>query len=79
MLLIEFETGAQGTIQVSGVAHTGDRGQEQHITLHGESGTLEADLTSAGAEIGDARHDNKPLETLSIPDRLWANADRTGS
>lgn len=35
ILLVQFESGAQGSIQVSGVAHVGDRNQEPHLVLHG--------------------------------------------
>src|SRR5919206_4823307 len=57
LLAVEFANGAQGTIQVSAVAHVGDRGQEQQVILHGESGTLEIVYTGMGAEIRGARHD----------------------
>ena len=78
-LLLEFENGAQGVIQVSAVAHVGDRGQEQHVILHGEAGTLEADQSFLETEIRGARHDEKQLVALSVPDRLWGNVDRTGA
>jgi predicted dehydrogenase len=79
MLILQFKNGAQGTIQVSAVAHVGDRGQEQHIVLHGQDGTLEMDYTRRGAEVRGARHDYEQFETLTVPDRLWGDVDRTSS
>ena len=79
MLLLEFENGAQGAIQLSAVAHAGDRGQEQYVILHGQSGTLEADYTLLDTEIRGVRHGEKQFEALPIPDRLWGNVDRSGS
>jgi predicted dehydrogenase len=90
MLLLAFENGAQGAIHVSAVAHTADRVQEQHIILHGASGTLEADHSMQGtdwaqgvyrttSELRGARGDSARFEVLPIPERLWANADPSWS
>jgi predicted dehydrogenase len=76
-LLLEFENGAQGTIQLSAVAHVGERGQEQHVVLHGESGTLEADYSHLDAEIHGVRHDEKQFAALPAPSRLWGDVDQT--
>ena len=77
VLLLEFENGAQGMIQMSAVAHVADRAQEQHIVLHGEGGTLEADLSGSGGVIHGARHDEQRFQTLPVPDDLWGDVDRT--
>jgi predicted dehydrogenase len=77
LLAFEFANGAHGTIQVSAVAHVGDRGQEQHVVLHGESGTLEIVYSDLGAEIRGARHDEEHLDILPVPDELWGDADRS--
>jgi predicted dehydrogenase len=77
MLLLEFAKAAQGMIQLSAVAHTADRNQEQHVTLHGAAGTLEVSQTGLGAEVRGARAEEKPFETLAVPDRLWEGVDRT--
>jgi predicted dehydrogenase len=79
MLLLDFENGAQGSIQLSAMAHIGDRGQEQHVILHGKSGTIEAHQTFLGSEIQGARQDEKQIQPLPVPDRLWAGVDRTAS
>ena len=87
MLLLEFENGAQGSIQVSAVAHTADRVQEQRMVLHGESGTLELDYSFLGSdfangvvrtpcELRGARARDGQFQSIRVPDRLWENADR---
>src|SRR5690242_292062 len=40
MLLLEFADGAQGMIHVTAVAHVRGRGQDQHVALFGEGGTI---------------------------------------
>jgi len=77
LLAIQFVNGAQGMIQVSAVAHVGERDQEQHIVLHGEEGTLEVAFTFTGAEIRGARHDEEHFRILPVPDELWGEVDRT--
>jgi predicted dehydrogenase len=80
-LILEFENGAQGILQFSAVAYGADRGQEQHVVLHGEGGTLEVDValtgTEAGAVLRGARHDDERFETLSVPDDFWGDVDRS--
>jgi predicted dehydrogenase len=75
-LLVEFADGAQGIIEASAVAHI-TRGQEKHIRLYGQSGTLEVDETSMDSEIRGARQDEKQSQVLPIPDELWEGVDRT--
>ena len=74
-LVVEFANGAQGTLEVSAVAHI-TRGQERCIRLYGQSGTLEADESFTDGEIRGARQDEKQLQVLSIPEELWAGVDR---
>ena len=69
MLTLEFESGAQGMIHVSSVAHVGDHGQEQQIFLHGQAGTLEVDFAFGKAyTIRGGRHDEETIKPLVIPD-----------
>jgi predicted dehydrogenase len=83
LLAVEFVNGAQGIIQVSAVAHLGDRGVEQHLILHGEAGTLQAKVLFEGVEseavIRGARHYEGQFQTLPIPDELWGEVDRSAS
>ena len=77
MLLLEFEGGAQGMIQLCAVARVDDRGQEQHIMLHGEAGTLELDARLMEAEVRGLRQGQERIEMLPVPDELWEGADAT--
>jgi predicted dehydrogenase len=79
LLLVEFENGAQGSIQVSAVTHTADRGVEQHLSLYGEGGTLHADVVFEGVENGSvirgARQNEAQFQTLPLPDELWGQVE----
>ncbi|HJZ46918.1 MAG TPA: Gfo/Idh/MocA family oxidoreductase [Roseiflexaceae bacterium] len=63
-LMLLFQNGAQATIQLSSVVHVGDRGQEQHVILSGEAGTLEIHQTFGGAEIYGARSNEQQFTRL---------------
>jgi predicted dehydrogenase len=75
-LVIECARGTQGVMQLSSLAHIGARGMDQRITLHGESGTLEARATFSSAEIHGAPADEDEFRPLPIPDRLLEGVDR---
>ena len=75
-LALRFANGAQGTIQVSAVAHLGDRGMQQQVILYGAQGTLEADLSfSRGWELRGARSDEPQIRLLPIPERIVGQVD----
>ena len=76
LLALEFESGAQGYLQASAVAHVGRRGQEQQVVLHGRAGTLEAGYTLGGASVSGARQGERDFVQLPVPDRFWGEADR---
>jgi predicted dehydrogenase len=77
VLAVEFANGAQGVIQVSAVAHTGDREFGQHVALHGQSGTLEVEAYFLlGAEVRGVRDSEKQFQKLAVPDELWGDVDR---
>jgi len=76
MLAIEFENGTQGSMHLSSLAHIGTRGMDQRITLHGESGTLEARATFTSAEICGAREDEEEFRPLPIPVRILEGVDK---
>jgi predicted dehydrogenase len=63
-LTLAFQNGAQATLQLSSVVHVGDRGQEQHIVLSGEDGTLEIYHTFRHAEVRGARSDERHFTQL---------------
>jgi predicted dehydrogenase len=71
LLAVEYANGAQGMIHASTVAHTADRLREQYVTVHGEHGTLEAELRLRGAEAGTtvrgARQEDNSFQVLPTP------------
>jgi predicted dehydrogenase len=75
-LNVVFEDGAQGAIHVSWLAHVGRRSQEQVVVLHGEDGTLEAEMSYLATEIRGVRWGEETFETLAVPDELWGAVDR---
>jgi predicted dehydrogenase len=86
LLNVEFANGSQGMIHTSTVAYTGGRGLEQHISLYGDQGTVEADLNFANFGRGGAfmavraasTPDGKFVE-LGIPDHIWGVVPRDES
>jgi len=76
MMAIEFENGTQGSMQLSSLAYLGTRGWDQNITMHGESGTLEAKGTLISAEIRGVRDGEKAFHLLPVPDRLIEDVDK---
>jgi predicted dehydrogenase len=77
-LVLRFAGGAQGAIQVSAVAHLGDRFMQQRVILHGAQGTLEADLPcNGGWEVRGARTEEPVIRPLPIPERIIGQLDRT--
>jgi len=71
IVTLEFANGTHATIQVSAVAHTGDRWAEQHLALHGDAGTLYLDVSFHGAESGvvirGAQRNEDRFHTLLVP------------
>jgi predicted dehydrogenase len=71
-LAVQFMNGAIGAIQVSSVAHVGDHGQEQHLVLHGEGGTLETTTYLNGESILHGfRSNEQTICTIPIDQDLW--------
>jgi predicted dehydrogenase len=75
LMSIEFENGAQGSMQLSSLVCLGSRGWDQSMTLHGESGTLEAKATASSAEIHGVRDGENEFQVVSVPDRLLKGVD----
>jgi predicted dehydrogenase len=73
-LLVDFQSGASGTIHVSSVAHVGNRSFEERVTLHGDQGTLEGGYAvggqTAGAWLRGARGDEPELRPIPLPEHL---------
>lgn len=79
VLALEFVNGGHATMNLSAVTHMADRGEEQHVILHGEDGTLEA-LSEHGevpqATLRGVRKGEEKFQNLKVPDELWGDADR---
>lgn len=75
--LLEFDNGAQGIVQLSGVAHTGNVAFEQQVALYGDSASLIADLKLGrdSPQLQLARND-EPFQAVTIPDRLLIGVDQ---
>jgi predicted dehydrogenase len=77
LLSLKFEDGSQGMIQVSALTHTGDRGMELQVALHGEAGRLEVDLNfKDGYVIRGARSGEDQIRPLRIPDDILNGIDQ---
>lgn len=63
-------------MQLSSLAYIGECGMDQRITLHGESGTLEARATFKSAEIRGIRDDENEFHLFPIPDRILEGVDK---
>jgi predicted dehydrogenase len=70
LLALEFENGAQGMVHVSYVPYLGNRMFEMNVTLHGQSGTLEAFFSALTVEVRASRDDRKTVETKTFPEYL---------
>ena len=78
MLLLEFESGARGSIHVTSLAYEpGPFGQRHEMDLHGSAGTLrlDNDWLSVQRVDGSREGDAETLE-LPIPGELYAGARR---
>ena len=77
VVMLEFVNEAQGTIQVSAVAHLGDSDTKHHVALYGELGTLDAEYTFPGTALYGVRHDEKQFRSLPVPDSFWGDVDKS--
>lgn len=76
VILLQFENGAQGTIQASTVAYENTPfGQTHHMEFHGSDGTLYSftdwDKTQ---RVSGAKAGKGALKPLRIPERIWNGA-----
>lgn len=81
LMTVEFANGSQGIIHTSAVAYTGGRGLEQHITLYGDKGTVEADFSfgnfggdsGATMAVRAASTPDGRFADLEIPSHIWGS------
>ena len=77
VLTVEFENGAQGVLHISDVAYAGSV-MDFSMALHGESGAVEALVSSSGREeLRGLKEGEASFSSLSVPDRFWEGVDRS--
>jgi predicted dehydrogenase len=70
-VLVQFSSGAHGTVDVSSVARTGKSYPEQQVALHGEAGSLVIELSlSSGLSLRYAKGDD-PLQDVAVPESYF--------
>lgn len=77
-VLLDFENGAQGVVQVSCVAYEDTPlTQTHHMEFHGSGGTLyhvvDWDQTQ---RVSGAREGEGPVKELTVPDYIWGDVRR---
>ncbi len=77
VILTEFANGAQGTFQLSAVARVDDPFLEQSISLHGEAGSLVAELKMGGTPKLELAKGDEPFEIVTIPAPYLEGVDLT--
>lgn len=76
LLTLQYADGSQGVIQVSAVAHVGQRDIDCQVVLYGEAGTLEVDFNfHDGYVIRGARSGEAQINALTIPDDILQGID----
>jgi predicted dehydrogenase len=71
LMIMKFKEGGQGVIQVSAVAHLGNRGMEFQIVLYGQAGTLELSFIQGESYVvRGARSDEADIKPLPIPGHI---------
>jgi predicted dehydrogenase len=75
LVAVEFADGAQATVQVSGVAQVGERGQDFQIGLYGEAGSLEVNFDFANSRLRGVRAGDKTWQELPVPEGFLGRGD----
>lgn len=72
MLTLSFASGALASLEISAVAHTAERVQEQSVTLYGINGTLETQFRFGMPHysVRGASSDQESFAELNIPQSL---------
>lgn len=75
VLLLEFASGAQATVQVSAVVNALDKeGWAARSQLYGETGSLDVSLTVNDA-IGWVQAGTPGIQQLAVPSELWGGSN----
>lgn len=75
VLAVTFASGAEGVVQLTALAHIGERNQDVRIVLHGDAGTLEIALAFNGGEIRGVRDGDERFTTLAVPEDIAGQVD----
>jgi predicted dehydrogenase len=78
MILLEFASGATGSLQVTSLAYEpGPFGQRHDMDLHGSAGTLHTTCDWVRTQrVDGCRAGDPEMHELPIPDRIFGNARR---
>jgi predicted dehydrogenase len=77
MILAEFASGAQGIFQLSSVARVDDPFLEQKVTLHGEAGSLVAELRMGSTLKLQFAKGDEGFQSVTIPAHYLQGVDIT--
>lgn len=75
VILTEFANGAQGSFQLSSVARVADPFFEQSISIHGEAGSLVAELKMGSAPKLELAKGDESFESVTIPANYLEGVD----
>lgn len=75
LLTVEFANGACGAIVVSAMAHMAEREQFHEVSLYGEGGTLELNMSTVTAQMRGARQGQSQFEILTVPEEFSMGVD----
>jgi len=67
LVAVEFASGAQGTICVSGVSPVAERGQDFQVRLYGDAGSLEIDFAFSGSRLRGVQRGEEAWRDLPVP------------
>jgi len=76
IMMLDFESGAQGMIHVSAVTQIGRRLWDQRMLFHGEAGSIEISSTAAGPVIYAAKKGESDFKTMEVPDDFWKSTKK---
>lgn len=75
VIAVEFVDGGHGTIQVSGVTHIGERGQDFQIGIYGDAGSLEVNFDFTSARLRGVRRGDEQWRELPVPVEFLGQGD----
>lgn len=77
MILLQFVNGGQGMVQLSALARVDDPFLEQQVALHGDAGSLIAELKLGSSPKLCIAKGDEPFQSLTIPAHFLEGIDTT--